>query len=91
MWPLTARLVAPEKFGTAIGLMWVAQNLGMGGANVIAGWLNDSYHAGPLNPMGYQPMMIFFFVSGVIGFAAAMALWLRAGRRHHEVLSPAPA
>jgi MFS family permease len=88
MWPLTAKLVAPEKFGTAIGLMWVAQNIGMGGANVIAGWLNDASQAGAANPAGYQPMMAFFFVSGAIGFAAAMALWLKAGRRHHEVTGP---
>ena len=68
-----------------IGLMWVAQNLGMGGANVIAGALNDAFGAGAANPAGYQPMMGFFFASGALGFAAAMALWIRAGRRHHEV------
>jgi len=85
MWPLTAKLVPANKFGTAIGLMWVAQNLGMGGANVIAGRLNDSFGAGVANPAGYQPMMWFFFASGALGFAAAMALWMKAGRRHHEV------
>jgi hypothetical protein len=68
--------------------MWVAQNIGMGGANVIAGWLNDASQAGAANPAGYHPMMAFFFVSGAIGFAAAMALWLKAGRRHHEVTGP---
>ena len=88
MWPLTAKLVPGDKFGTAIGLMWVAQNIGMGGANVIAGWLNDSYQAGPANPAGYQPMMWFFFASGTLGFVAAMALWMRAGRRHHEMAGP---
>lgn len=89
MWPLTAKLVAPDKFGTAIGLMWVVQNLGMGGANVAAGWLNDLSHAGADNPAGYQPMMWFFFASGAAGFAAAMALWMKAGRRHHEVAARA--
>lgn len=89
MWPLTAKLVAPDKFGTAVGLMWVAQNLGMGGANVIAGWLNDASHAGADNPAGYQPMMWFFFLSGALGFVAAMALWTKAGRRHHEAAARA--
>ncbi len=89
MWPLTAKLVPPDKFGTAIGLMWVAQNLGMGGANLIAGWLNDSFQAGAANPAGYQPMMWFFFASGAVGFAAALALWMQAGRRHHETAVPA--
>jgi MFS family permease len=84
MWPLTAKLVSPEKFGTAVGLMWVVQNLGIGGANLIAGWLNDVNDAGAANPAGYQPMMLFFFVSGALGFATSMMLWWTAGRRHHE-------
>jgi MFS family permease len=86
MWPLTAKLVPPEKFGTAIGLMWVVQNLGIGGANLVAGWLNDAYDAGALNPAGYQPMMLYFFVSSALGFAFAMMLWRTAGRQHHEAV-----
>ena len=89
MWPLAAKLAPPERFGTAIGLMWVIQNLGIGGANLIAGWLNDSYDAGPLNPMGYQPMMLFFFVSGALGFATAMMLWWTTGRRGQEAATHA--
>ena len=84
MWPLVAKLVPAEKFGTAIGLMWVVQNLGMAGANLIAGWLNDAYRAGPLNAAGYQPMMLFFFVSSALGWVTAMLLWRTAGRGHHE-------
>ena len=84
MWPLLTKLVPADKFGTALGLMWVVQNLGMGGANLVAGWLNDAYDAGPLNAAGYQPMMLFFFVSSALGFVTAMSLWRTAGRRHHE-------
>lgn len=84
MWPLVAKLVPTDKFGTAIGLMWVVQNLGMGGANLIAGWLNDANDAGPLNAAGYQPMMLFFLVSSALGFVTAMLLWRTAGRSHHE-------
>ena len=42
MWPLTARLVPAHRLGTALGLMWVVQNAGIAGANLVAGWLNDS-------------------------------------------------
>ena len=84
MWPLVAKLVPTDKFGTAIGLMWVVQNLGMGGANLIAGWLNDANNAGPLNAAGYQPMMMFFFAASALGFVTAVLLWRTAGRRHHE-------
>ena len=87
MWPLTARLVPAARFGTAVGLMWVVQNLGIGGANLLAGWLNDSYGASALNPAGYQPMMLYFFISGVLGFGFAMMLWLTAGRSRHEAVT----
>lgn len=89
MWPLTARLVPQARLGTAIGLMWVVQNAGMAGANLVAGWLNDSYGAGPLNPAGYQPMMNYFFLSSAVGFVFAMLLWRSAGRGHHEAITHA--
>ena len=84
MWPLTAKLVPANRLGTALGLMWVVQNAGIGGANLVAGWLNDTYGAGPLNPAGYQPMMWYFFLSSALGFVFALALWHRAGRQRHE-------
>ncbi len=87
MWPLTSKLVSPARFGTAIGLMWVVQNAGIAGANLVAGWLNDSAGASALNPAGYQPMMIFFGIMSTLGFAFALLLWLTAGRRRHEVLA----
>lgn len=91
MWPLTSKLVAPNRFGTAIGLMWVVQNGGIFGANVAAGWLNDRAGAGAANPAGYDPMMWFFGLTSVAGFAFALLLWWVAGRRQHEQrASPAP-
>ena len=84
MWPLTAKLVPEARLGTALGLMWVVQNAGMAGANLVAGWLNDAYGASAQNPAGYQPMMIYFFLSSALGFVFAMLLWRVAGRKHHE-------
>ena len=84
MWPLTSRLVAPARFGTAIGLMWVAQNAGISGANLVAGWLNDRAGASAANPGGYADMMVFFGTASVAGFACALMLWWTAGRRQHE-------
>jgi MFS family permease len=89
MWPLTAKLVPKSRLGTALGLMWIVQNAGMAGANLVAGWLNDSYGAGPLNPAGYQPMMLYFFISSALGFAFALMLWRSAGRLHHEAVTHA--
>jgi len=85
MWPLTSKLVSPARFGTALGLMWVAQNAGIAGANLVAGSLNDAAGASALNPAGYQPMMLFFELASALGFVFALLLWLTAGRRHQEV------
>jgi MFS family permease len=85
MWPLLSKLVAPERFGTAIGLMWVVQNAGIAGANLTAGWLNDRAGASALNPEGYEPMMRFLSISSSLGFVFALLLWLTAGRRRQEV------
>ena len=96
MWPLSSRVVPPRVFGTAIGLMWVIQNSGVGGANLFAGWLNDHAGASATNPAGYLPMMVFFIVSGTIGFGFAMVLWWTAGRAEqeaatHSAVAAAPA
>jgi MFS family permease len=87
MWPLTSKLVAPERFGTALGLMFVVQNAGIAAANLIAGWLNDRSGASALNPAGYQPMMVFFGGASALGFVFALLLWSTAGRRSHEALT----
>jgi MFS family permease len=85
MWPLLSKLVSPARFGTALGLMWVVQNAGIAGANLVAGWLNDRGGASAANPAGYEPMMRFFFCASTLGVAFAVMLWLAAGRRRHEV------
>ena len=85
MWPLASRIVAPSRFGTAIGLMWVVQNAGIGAANLVAGWLNDQAGASAANPGGYAPMMWFFGIASVLGLACALLLWLTAGQRRHEI------
>lgn len=83
MWPLVSRLVEPKKFGTAIGLMWVIQNAGIAGANLVAGFLNDRGGASAANPGGYAGMMQFFIVSSAAGCAFALLLWLKTRGREH--------
>ena len=90
MWPLVSKLVSSAQLGTAIGLMWVVQNAGIAGANLVAGSLNDGAGAGADNPGGYLPMMTFFGVSSTLGFVFAVLLWLVAGRRHHELAARRP-
>jgi hypothetical protein len=65
----------------------VVQNAGIAGANLFAGWLNDTAAASAVNPAGYQPMMAFFGISSAMGFVFALVLWSTAGRRHHEAVT----
>ncbi|SEL61473.1 Nitrate/nitrite transporter NarK [Roseateles sp. YR242] len=84
MWPLASKVVSPARFGSAIGLMWVVQNAGIGGANLVAGWLNDRAGAGAQNPGGYDAMMWFFGISSVVGAVFSLVLWATAGRKDQE-------
>jgi MFS family permease len=84
MWPLASKLVPPAQFGTALGLMWVVQNAGIAGANIVAGRLNDAAGASAANPEGYLPMMTFFGASSTLGLVLALLLWMSAGRAQHE-------
>jgi MFS family permease len=85
LWPLASRLVSPNRFGTAIGVMWVLQNAGIAASNLAAGWLNDMAGASAANPDGYGPMMWFFFISSFLGFLFAVALWRHSPGRIDQV------
>ncbi len=75
MWPSVAYLVGQERLGTAYGLMTMIQNIGLAGFNLVVGWANDAFAAGPDHPAGYRPGMWVFSSLGVIGFAFASQLW----------------
>ncbi len=74
LWPAVPYLVPPERLGTAYGLMTMLQNIGMLIGNLAAGGLNDLNGAGPENPGGYTPMLWFFMLIALSGFAFAAAL-----------------
>ena len=77
IWPATAMLVAPQRLGTAYGLINALQSLGLTLCNLAAGWLNDASRAGPLNPGGYEPILWLFGLLATLGFVATAALWAR--------------
>jgi MFS family permease len=77
LWPTVARLVEPNRLGTAYGLMTVLQNVGMMLVNLLAGRLNDTSRASAENPSGYAPMMWMFLLLSLMGFVFAAALRAR--------------
>jgi MFS family permease len=88
LWPAVPYLVAPERLGTAYGLMTMLQNIAMMVVNVAAGALNDASGASAENPAGYRPMLWLFFVLSLFAFVFAAALRAReTGPRGHGLES----
>ena len=77
IWPATAMLVEPTRLGTAYGLVNVLQNVGLAACNMTAGWLNDRAGAGPGNPSGFDAMLWFFGILGLVAFLCVASLWRR--------------
>jgi len=77
LWPSVVKLVQEHQLGTAYGLMFMVQAIGVASANMIAGMLNDWAGAGSDNPAGYTPMLVFFALLASSAFVFAFALWRR--------------
>ena len=91
MWPSVTYLVRANQLGTAYGLMTMIQNIGLTIANVAAGWLNDSNHAGAENPAGYLPMIWMFAILSLFGLVFAWALRRREmGPEGHHLEQAVP-
>jgi MFS family permease len=73
IWPAIAYLVEEQRLGTAYGLSFMIQNIGLTVFNLAAGALNDWGGAGPDNPAGYDPMLWMFTV---LSIAAVLFSWL---------------
>jgi MFS family permease len=73
IWPSIAYLVEEQRLGTAYGLSFMIQNIGLTVFNLAAGMLNDWGGASAENPAGYRPMLWMFTVLSV---AALVFAWL---------------
>jgi nitrate/nitrite transporter NarK len=73
IWPAIAYLVEEQRLGTAYGLSFMIQNIGLTAFNLAAGALNDWGGASAQNPSGYEPMLWMFTV---LSLAAVVFSWL---------------
>jgi MFS family permease len=67
MWPSMVKLVRDKEIGTAYGLMYSVQNLGLWGFPILAGMILD--HTNPGNPevLNYAPTILMFAGLGLLG------------------------
>jgi MFS family permease len=73
IWPSITYLVEERRLGTAYGLSFMIQNIGLTIFNVAAGVLNDRGGASAENPAGYDLMLWMFTV---LSLAAVIFSWL---------------
>ena len=74
MWPSMVKLVKEKEIGTAYGLMYSIQNLGLWGVPILAGIILDKTNLGNPETLNYTPTMIMFTVLGLLGLVFALLL-----------------
>ena len=74
MWPSVAKMVDEKRIGSAYGLMFSVQNLGLWAFPILAGVVLDSTNPEGAETLDYTYTMIMFACLGVIGLVFAILL-----------------
>lgn len=81
MWPAVSKIVSLPKIGTAYGIMFSLQNLGLFAVPVVAGIILDKTNADITpemlangNTLNYTPAMLLFSALGVAGIIFSLLL-----------------
>ncbi len=74
MWPSMVKLVPEKQIGTAYGLMYSIQNLGLWGFPLIAGIILDKTNPGNPEVADYSATILMFSLLGLIGLFLALML-----------------
>ncbi len=74
MWPSTVRLVEEKQIGTAYGLMYSIQNLGLWAFPLLAGYILDISNDGKTQNLDYTSTLMMFAGLSLLGFLFALML-----------------
>ena len=74
MWPSMVKMVDDKQIGTAYGLMYSIQNLGLWGVPLLAGIILDRTNPGNPDTLNYTPLMFFFAAISLLGLLFAILL-----------------
>lgn len=74
MWPSMVKLVKEKEIGTAYGLMYSVQNLGLWGIPILAGIVLDRTNPGTPDILNYTPTMLMFAALSLVGLVFALVL-----------------
>jgi MFS family permease len=81
MWPSLVKLVDYKQMGTAYGMMYSIQNLGLFAVPILAGTILDYTNPGSPETLNYSPTIIMFLGLGILGLIFAFLL-KREDRKH---------
>jgi len=81
MWPTMVRLVKEKQIGTAYGLMYSIQNLGLFVFPILSGWILDYTNPGEPEILNYTPTMLMFAGLGLLGLVFAVLLKVEDKRK----------
>lgn len=88
MWPTMVKLVKEKEIGTAYGLMYSVQNLGLWGVPILAGLVLDKTNPGNPETLNYTPTLLLFAGLSLIGLILAIMLKWEDSRKHFGVELP---
>jgi len=88
MWPSMVRLVDDKQIGTAYGLMYSIQNLGLWGVPLLAGKILDRTNPAGAETLNYTPTMLLFIGLSFLGLVFALLLKYQDKRKGYGVDLP---
>ena len=88
MWPSMVKLVKEKEIGTAYGLMYSVQNLGLWGVPILAGIVLDKTNPGNPEILNYSPTILMFAGLSLLGLLFALLLKWEDSRRNFGVERP---
>ena len=74
MWPSMVKLVKEKQIGTAYGMMYSVQNLGLWGVPILAGIVLDKTNPGTPEVLNYTPTILMFAAISLVGLLFAIIL-----------------
>lgn len=88
MWPSMVKLVDESKIGTAYGLMYSIQNLGLWAFPLLAGVILDKTNPGNPEVADYSSVILMFALLGVLGIFFALLLKREDKKRNFGIEEP---
>ena len=88
MWPSMVKLVKEKEIGTAYGLMYSVQNIGLWGVPLLAGRILDKTNPGSPEVLNYTPTILMFAALSVLGLFFGLLLKWEDKRKNFGVELP---